>query len=113
MEHNYQSSWPAYAESCLGAKTNPKTRKCSARHIGFITNHIKTSMILPQSLKIEFPGEKLSLVLNEWVPYILMTGSGDRILMHPASFTTYHIETSMILPPSLQQSFLVKNSALF
>jgi hypothetical protein len=86
MEHNYQSSWPAYAESCLGAKTNPKTRKCSARHIGFITNHIKTSMILPQSLKIEFPGEKLSLVLNEWVPYILMTGSGDRILMHPARF---------------------------
>jgi hypothetical protein len=39
-------------------------KKCSARHIGFITNHIKTLMILPQSLKIELPGEKLSLVLN-------------------------------------------------
>jgi hypothetical protein len=40
-------------------------------------------MILPQSLQTKFPGEKLSLVLNKWVPYILMTGSDDRILMHP------------------------------
>jgi hypothetical protein len=46
-------------------------------------------MILPQSLKIEFSGEKLSLVLNEWVPYILMTGSDDRI--YASSQVSQHI----------------------
>jgi hypothetical protein len=89
MEHYYRGSWPAYAESCLRAKAYPKTRRCPARHIGFIINHIKTLMILPQSLKIEFSGEKLSLVLNEWVPYILMTGSDDRI--YASSQVSQHI----------------------
>ncbi len=86
-------------------KTNPKTLKCSGRHICFIINHIKTSMILPQSLKIEFPGEKPSLVLMNGCPTFwwqdLVTGS---LCIQPG-FTTNHIETSMILPQSLQTKF--------
>jgi hypothetical protein len=65
MEHYYRGSWPAYAESCLRAKAYPKNTEMSS---GFIINHIKTLMILPQSLKIEFPGEKLRLVLMNGCP---------------------------------------------